>query len=200
MYGLVQSTAPSAEPISLDDVKLRVGVAVGVDSRDETMQGQLDAAIKWVEDRTNRQLCTASWTLTLDRWPRCGTIYIPRAPLRSITSIKYLPADGSAQATWSSSNYRVVTATEPGEVTLAYGQSWPSHYPVSKPIEIIFSAGYGANVAVPETFKQAITLKCAEWWASNPADAQHCARACEALIPALSYGDDFVIYTGEVAA
>ena len=200
MYGLTQSTAPTDEPITLADVKLRSGIATAVGISDESLQSQLDAAVKWVEDRTNRQLCTASWTMVLDCWPTCGMIYIPRAPLRSITSIKYLPADGSAQATWSSANYRVVTSTEPGEVTLAYGQSWPSLYPVNKPIEIIFSAGYGAKIAVPDTFKQAITLKCAEWWATNPADAQQCARACEALVPLLSYGDDFTRYSEEVAA
>ncbi len=85
-------------------------------------------------------------------------------------------------------------------MTLAYGVAWPSLYPVNKPIEIIFSAGYGAKILVPETFKQTIAMKCGEWWATNPADAQHCARSCENLIPALSYGDDFVNYAGEVAA
>lgn len=199
-YGLFQSTAPTDEPISLDDVKLRIGVPVASDIANETMQGQLNAAVKWVENRTNRQLCTASWTMTLDCWPACGKIYTPKAPLRSITTIHYLESTAGASTLWASSNYRVITSTEPGEVTLAYGASWPALYPVNKPITIVFSAGYGAKISVPQDFIQAITLKCAEWWATNPADAQHCARSCEAMIPALSYGDDFVRYGEEVYA
>lgn len=200
-YGLAQTTAPTEDPLSVDEVKLRLGIATAITVTDEMMRSQLKAAIKWVEDRTNRQLCAASWTLTLDRFPWGGApkIYLPRAPLRSVTSIYYLGVDG-VSTLWSSANYRVATNKEPGEITLAFGVAFPSIYLVSNSVTILYSAGYGAAIAVPDTFKQAITLKCGEWWAANERDAAQCERSCQNLITTLGYGDEFTQYGEEMLA
>lgn len=193
MYGLSQTTAPTEDPLTLDEAKLRLGLPLGVGLLDEMMRSQIKAATKLIEDRTNRQFCTASWTLVLDCLPLCRKLPLPRAPLRSVTTFTYLDSAG-ASTVWASSNYRVATTKEPGEVSLAYGVPFPTTYPVDNAISIVYSAGYGAKAAVPELAKQAITAKLGEWWAKDERDARQFAQSCESLITSLSYGDDFVQY------
>lgn len=199
MYSLAQTTAPTTEPLTLDEVKDHLGLAREVSDWDSKLRAQLTAARQDIEDRTNRQFVTATWTLKLNGFAYgTGVIYLPRAPLQSVTSITYLESVAGVSTTWSSSNYRV-SLKEPGEVTLAYGQSFPSLYPVSDAVTIVYVAGYGAASAVPEKVKHAIKMRLSQWWAHSPGDAQSCEKACEALIQSLSYGDDFVRYEPEVA-
>lgn len=194
MYGLAQTTAPTAEPLTLVEVKqhLRRPEEVGAD--DSLLLSQLAAARQDVEDRTNRQLMSASWTLKLDCFPLSGKLYLPRAPLASVTTFHYLESAAGASTLWASSNYRVGTSQEPGEITLAYGVAFPSVYPVSNAITIVYVAGYSTAALVPPKAKQAIKLKLSEWNATTTMEAESCRKAYESLIQSLSYGDDFVAY------
>ena len=92
-------------------------------------------------------------------------ILIP--PVLSVTSIKYLDTAG-VQQTLDSSLYLVDTVA--CCVVPAYGQSWPSLYPVSQPVTVRISCGYGATAAsVPGTIKSAMLLLIAHWYENREA-------------------------------
>ena len=89
---------------------------------------------------------------------------MPRPPLSSVTSLKYIDTAGTQQ-TWSSANYIVDTSCEPGKIRLAYDVSWPDIREQYNGVEIIFVAGYGASgSSVPEVVKHSIRFKVAHWY------------------------------------
>jgi len=106
----------------------------------------------------DRQLCTATWTLKLDSFPPADYIELPRPPLATVTSVKYYDLAGTQQ-TFSSGKYTVDTHSEPGRVVLNYGESWPSIRSQSQAVEVIYTAGYGADdTSVPEALQCALRL------------------------------------------
>jgi len=154
---LVEVTAPSEEPISMEVARLHLRVDHQDD--DALILSLIKAARDWAETFTRRALITQTWRLSLEKWPSSDTIEVPLPPLQSVSSIAYKDKDGT-QSTFSSSSYIVDTDKTPGEIVLAYGESWPggSLYPTS-PIAITFAAGYGASASsVPASIRQAMLL------------------------------------------
>lgn len=138
-------------------------------SEDSLLAGLIQAAREYAEGYQNRALCTQTWELVLDDWPRGDYVDIPLPPLQSITSIKYKDSDGT-ETTWDDANYVVDTDSFVGRIALAYGSSWPSAtlYPVSG-IRIRFVAGYGLAVSVPQMVKNAILLLAAHLYENREA-------------------------------
>lgn len=164
---LVRTTAPTTEPLTLQEVKDHLRLSGTAE--DALLAGYLLAATDLVELQTLRSLITQTWTLTLDDWPAGGIFWLPRPPLASVTSIKYLDTDG-VQQTWSSSNYRVSTGNEPGRITLGYNATLPSLYGVSDQVEVIYTAGYGANGEfVPMPILQAMLLLIGHFYENREA-------------------------------
>lgn len=154
-------TAPYAEPIHLDEAKGHL-LVTGTD-QDALISNLITAARSDCEDFTGRQLVLATYDLYLDYFP--DEIEIPHAPLVSVTSISYEDTAGTTQ-TVTSSDYVVDTVSEPGIITLAYGESWPSTYAEANAIRVRYVAGY----IVPFTAVAAteiITLK-----GRNPTNAE----------------------------
>lgn len=194
-YGLTLYTAATEEPVSILEARAQCSVT-GMEHHDARLNSLNSAARKWAEDYTNRQFCTATWDLQIDRFPYgYGKIYIPRAPLRSITSITYLESAAGASTTLSSSDYRVLTSREPGEVTAAFGVALPSVYPVNGTVTIRFSAGYGAASAVPSQIKDAIKLKLEQLFRiSVGEDANGFEETAMSLLESCRVGDEFHQY------
>lgn len=160
-------TAPAVEPITLTEAKLHCKVDLTTD--DDLITALIVAAREEIERRTWRALITQTLELILSDWPSASAIEIPRAPLQSITSVKYKDRDGN-ETTWDSANYLAGTDSVPGVLALAWDASWPSGdlYPV-EPIRIRFVAGYGLAVAVPQSLKQACLLLVAHWYEAREA-------------------------------
>lgn len=156
-------TAPAAEPITLAEAKAWIRQD---SSDDDTLVASLVTAIReQVEGYLNRALVTQTWDLWMDAF--CD-VEIPRAPLQSVTSITYTDDAGASQ-TLASSVYDVYTYHDaPGQVRLAYSQSWPSTRVVKDAVKIRFVAGYadtspiGANV--PQPIKHGILVTLAEYY------------------------------------
>lgn len=113
---------------------------------------------------TQRALITQTWDLVLDEFPRDGYIEIPKAPLSSITHVKYRDTAGTLQ-TWTSTNYVTEAPAGPrarrGRVALAFGVTWPATYGQANDVQVRFICGYGAASAVPSLLKQAMLLDLA---------------------------------------
>jgi uncharacterized phiE125 gp8 family phage protein len=152
--GLALITAPTDEPITLDEAKEHC--RVDVDDDDNYITSLIAAARRITESMTDRALITQTWRLKLDRFP-CDCIYVPRPPLASVSSITYVDTQGATQ-TWSSTEYRVDTDSYVGRITPAYGYTWPVLLPVINAVTITFVAGYGNADAVPQDLKQAMLM------------------------------------------
>ncbi len=160
-------TPPSVEPVTLVEAKLHCKVDVTTD--DDLITALIVAAREEIERRTWRALVTQTLELILSDWPGADRIELPRAPLQSITSVKYKDKDGN-ETTWPGANYLAGTDSVPGVLALAWNASWPSVdlYPV-EPIRIRFVAGYGLAASVPTSLKQAVLLLVAHWYEQREA-------------------------------
>lgn len=158
-------TAPTSYPITIADARAHVRQDVTDD--DVWLDGAIRAATDYVEAATNRQLITATSALSLDAWPTCGWVDMPRPPLLTVTSVVYVDTAGVSQ-TWAASNYRVSAPAGPragrGRLSLASGVSWPTLDDVADAVTITFTHGYGAAAAVPQALTQAIRLLIAHWY------------------------------------
>lgn len=160
-------TPPATEPLTWPEIAPHL--RADLDSPHQTyIMGLALAARELVEGVQGRALVTQTLEDTFDCWPFAkGYFELARAPLQSVVSITYHDQDGNA-AVWDPANYVVDPAKEPGRVTLAYNQAWPSITLLpSGAITVRYVAGYGNASAVPQRTKQAILLIIGHWYA-NP--------------------------------
>lgn len=186
-------TAPNVEPISLADARdhLRL-VATGspLSHPDDTIVTALILAARQLLDGKagilGRQLITATWELSLDRFPE-NEIKIPLPPLQSIVSVKYDDVNGTEQ-TVSAANYVVDARSEPGWVVPVESFSWPDTMNTINAVRVRFTAGYGnAATNIPEPLIVAMKLLLAHWYQHRTpvivgASAQDLPLSVEALI------------------
>lgn len=149
---------PSAEPITLSEAKSRLSIA---DAEDDTdIPALITAAREQAESYTGRSFITQTIELALDYFP--DEIELPRGPVQSIVSIKYLDRDAVIQtlpgSEYSLDDYSVVPWVLP-----AAGSSWPTTFDASNAVKIQYVAGFGAAAAVPEDIKQALYLAVGHW-------------------------------------
>ena len=86
----------------------------------------------------------------------CEPLVLLYPPLSSVTSVKYYDSDNTLQ-TLDSSVYLVDTYSEPGTITLAPNQSWPSVKDRVNAVQVEYVAGYGTSSSdVPEEARQTI--------------------------------------------
>ena len=151
---LTLATAPVIEPVTV--AQARAHLRIDGNDHDDVIAQLVRAARRRAEAHTRRALVTQTWDLTLDDFP-LWQIDVPRPPLQSVTHIKYIDTAG-VQQTLSSVLYTVDTKSEPGRITPAYGQSWPTARDQVNAVEVRFVAGFGMDSAVPDDIKSAILL------------------------------------------
>lgn len=106
---------------------------------DTLINALISAATGHVESWCRRALVKQTRKLVLDCF---SPVIVPqRSPLRSVSSIQYLDTAGDLQ-TLSSSRYRVDTYSAPGRIVPAYGDAWPSTYPVPNAVIVTYIAGH----------------------------------------------------------
>lgn len=171
-------TAPRVEPVSLAEVKRWCKVDLDLHADDATLTSLITDVRQEIDGRAGwlgRALCTQTWDLYLDRFPRAGdrlfapdaeaeAIVVPLPPLQSVTSITYVATDGTS-TTLSSSLYSVDIVSEPGRIVPAYGQTWPSTRDQVNAVIVRFVAGYGTAAQVPEGIKTYIKAMVAHLYA-----------------------------------
>lgn len=205
MYGLTLQTAPTHEPVTPAEVKKHVEVAVTDTNHDATLDLLLQAARQMVEDRTGRQLVTATWDLVLDHFPSASDpIRLPKSPAVSVTSITYVDQDGDAQV-WASDNYVVSTSREPAEIRCAYGEVYPVPRIQPDAVTVQFVAGYGDAEDVPAGIKALILLIVGHWFETREAVvtgtiATKIPLAADSLFEQYTVGEEFTDYACRAAS
>jgi len=155
-------TGPSVEPVTVDEVKTSTHVSHSAE--DALILSWVKAARRLAEEYQWRAYITQTLELSFDKFPTIP-IELPRAPLQSLTSIKYTDYEGTETTLYETGNtdmFIVDTAGDPGRVDLAYGESWPSVTLLSlSPVKVRFVAGYGDSADdVPDNVKDAIMMYC----------------------------------------
>lgn len=169
---------PTDEPLTIDELKLHI--ASTQPDEDRLIDSARMVAREAAESFLCRGLMTQTWVFKVSEW--ADVLHLPMAaPLQSVTSITYYDAN-NAQQTLSSSVYEVDTTSEPGRITLATGQSWPSIYSREWPIAITYVVGWTTAERVPELIKQGIRYHVAAAdmdRVGGSADAEAGRRAAE---------------------
>lgn len=149
------TTPPATDPIAAADVEAALRISSGFDST--TITRLIPAAVRQVETDTDRSLITQTITGKFDHWPSDGVIKLPKPPFGSVSSLKYYDTDGSEQTLAENTDYEVKTSGDSGRIVVVPSGSWPSvQSDKVEPIEVIYTAGYGANATdVPDDLREA---------------------------------------------
>lgn len=172
-------TPPVIEPITLDEA-LEAARITADDGANDTIERLIGVARDHAESRTGRQLVEATRKWLLDGFPALFEIKIPRAPLQSVTTVRYRDAAGDWQTMVEGTDYIVDTeqgGTSPEEVSgigriyLPAGVTWPDTYDDDNTVEIIFVCGYPVTDGVsttPKTIKAAMGFYIADAYDGVP--------------------------------
>jgi uncharacterized phiE125 gp8 family phage protein len=154
--------APTADVVTRTAAKAHLRVD-DTDS-DALIDGYLAAAVSYVEQFTGLRL--ASQTVKLRAWglEDC-TFRLPAAPIQSITSIKYLDANGAEQTLDPTTYVSDLHGIHP-TISRAFDKVWPAHIVQLGSVTITAVCGY-ADGTVPTAITQAIQLMVGDWFANR---------------------------------
>jgi uncharacterized phiE125 gp8 family phage protein len=165
---LVRTVEPTDTPVSLDEVR-RDRRIIDRDM-DDILLGLIPESVEHAETFLRRQIMTATYRYSLDRFPGQGhvadhgllagldAIEAPRPPLQSVTSLKYIDGDSVQQTLVEGVDYDVDADSEPGRIVPSFGKTWPISRGHVNDVELIFVAGYASAAVVPPTIKRAVRL------------------------------------------
>lgn len=158
--GLKLITPPGAEPVTLDEIKLDLGITWA--DQDTRLTALIAAAREACEHEIGRALITQTWELVLDAFP--AAIRLPHPPAQSVASVKYIDPDGVLQ-TLSAPSYQLDNYLEPAYVMPAYGLTWPATRAEPNAVRVQYVAGFGEGGAdVPENLKLWVRLQAAHFF------------------------------------
>jgi uncharacterized phiE125 gp8 family phage protein len=109
-----------AVPVLLADMKLYMKVTAAAD--DDLITSMLAAATTWGENYTGREFRANTWTLLTDDFSDRMCLY--RAPVATITTIKYLVSD--VLTTIANTVYYLKKNLQFAEILLKEDQLWPT--------------------------------------------------------------------------
>jgi uncharacterized phiE125 gp8 family phage protein len=160
-------TAPEDEPLTLAEAKAHLRVESTDD--DTLITSLISSAREAVEGHTQRSLMLQTWELALPAFPTvCRAdaslylfaIQIPKGPLSSITSVKYVDESGVLQ-TMDEADYQPDDHSEPPQLVPAYGTTWPATRAQPNAVLIRYVAGYAEAENVPAQIKAWMKLRIA---------------------------------------
>ena len=157
------------EPITLAEAKLHL--RVDDTAEDALITALISAARETCEDRIEGTIPVTVWRLTLDAFP--DAIKLPRGPVASVESVKYLDAAGVEQ-TLSPLDYLVDTASMQGYIVPAYGKAWPETRGQINAVTVEYTAG---SAAAQHALKAWMLLAIGEMFANREASAERPAVA-----------------------
>lgn len=158
LISTVADGSPSVLPITLDYAKLHIRALGTVD--DPLINVWIQAAASYFEEQTGRAILTQTHEVSCDRFPFFGAsgmyqrIELPKPPLQSVTSVKYIDCNGALQSysTGGSPDTPYWTTSAPagpyarrGFVEPLFGNRWPTAQLQTGSVRIRYVAGYGST-------------------------------------------------------
>lgn len=147
---LTRITDATEEPITLAEAKLHLRVDHSAD--DQLIGALITAARQAAEERMQRSILPQTWEKRLDLFP--SGIELPRGPVVSITSIKFLDTAGALQ-TLDPADYQLDNTSDYlGWVVPAVDVDWPDTQENINAVRVRYLAGWANPAAVPAAIKQ----------------------------------------------
>lgn len=137
-------TAPTTLAVDLATAKLELRAQSG-NIEDSLLTRYITAATERAEHETGRAVMDQEWELILDEFP-AAEIELAKPPVRSITSVTYLDANGALQ-TLAGSAYALDADLLPAWLFPAVGTSWPATQAVANAVRVRFRCGYATTAA-----------------------------------------------------
>jgi len=170
-------TGPAQEPVTRRELKAQLRITHT--NEDDLLDDLIADARQELEDTTGLAFITQVWRLTLDHWPcaderwwdgvrqtamsevyagrALGDLTIPRYPLVSVDSVTVYDEGGTPTTVTVADVFNVDTQRVRGRLTLQRGATWPVALRANNAIEIVYTAGYGADsTEVPAPLKRAV--------------------------------------------
>lgn len=167
--GLVLTTPPTGEPVSLTTAKNHLRIELTDTSEDDLITALIAAARQEAEETAQASLLAQSWTATFDGFPLSRRpLPLVRGPVTAITSIHYLDPS-SADQTMSSSLYLLDRRERSDSVRLAANTDWPATAVQSAAVTVVYAAGYGAATDVPGPLISAMLLRIGDLYRNREA-------------------------------
>lgn len=154
-----RASAPDDLPVTISEARSYVVLGDETD-RDTVLRGLIVTARDWIEDVA--RTCLVDTVVSQKfQWFPCGQfarLPLCREPVRSITSITYVDADGATQ-TWSNTNYKLEAGLNPPSVMLKGGKEWPTISTTEPwPITVTYAAGPAVGSSCRGGFRDAVLL------------------------------------------
>jgi len=170
---LIQTVAPTVEPVDLAEIKLFLRLSTVVTTEDDLLTAYQKVARKQAENYTHRQINKATWELSLDAFPS-SAILLPRGPLTTVNqsvAISYTDSSYTTQSLSSGSTFFSVDISNTipriyPSFNSSNENSWSDIEIANIPnvIKITYTSGYSSVVSsattrVPDEIKQYIKLR-----------------------------------------
>lgn len=151
-------TGPSAEPLSVDEVKAHLRVDAPDD--DALINALITAVRQYCEQITARSLVAQKWSFVMDSFysQDSQVVYLEKGPITAIDSITYTDMGGVTQ-TMPATDYAVDLSGTLARITPRFGKIWPITLPQIASAAVNFTAGYGAAIDVPQGLKSWMKLR-----------------------------------------
>lgn len=189
--GLIQTTPPAIEPLTLDQAKDHLRVDQDVNDDDAIIASLIVAAREYAEAYTHRALITQEWQLTLDEFPRAHhyaermprEFRLPKPKLQSVGSITYVD-DSDVTQTLDPALYIVDATSVTGRIALVRHACWPWAWRQANSVTVPFTCGYGDTADdVPAAIKQAMLLSIGSWYENRESVIVSVGRSLVAEVP-----------------
>jgi uncharacterized phiE125 gp8 family phage protein len=146
--------------VSLALAKSQLRLESSYTFEDVLIGSYIDAAIKDSENYTGGFINPAVVTLNYSEFE--SEIVLEQYPVSSITAVRYLPEDGSAELTLASDKYELLLKNGK-QYTIAFADDLPQTIKNNKAVTIVLAAGLTANT-IPPPVIQAVLLKISDMY------------------------------------
>ena len=134
--GLIVTTPPTVWPVLLAEAKQHLRVSAS--DEDAQIGVLIKSAVRHIENTLGRTLAVQSYRLTLDAF--ADAIELPRGPVASVESVKYIDVNGAEQ-TIPTSVYTVDVVSRKQWVVLNAGETWPETLDAINVVTVDYTAG-----------------------------------------------------------
>jgi len=176
---LPYSVTSSSETVLLSEAKAHLNV---LDDTDDTYIASLITVARTAaEAHTKLDLVPKTVVWYLNDFPAGEIELRDHTPLRSVTTIHYLDADGTTAAV-STGDFNYDIYSEPPRIYEGYDDTWPTVYPYMDAVNnvtITYASGY-TTATLPPQAKQAILIMVSDMYEHRESVAPgHLARPVE---------------------
>lgn len=163
MYRPVQTAAPDATPLTIEEAKKHLNVEHADD--DSYIESLIAAAVARLDGRAGilrRCLMTQTWRQDFDCFAR--SLLLPLEPVSAIGSVTYKDASGVTQ-TVAPSSYALLEEDIGPVVRFVQAFTVPAVADDGPAVSVTFTAGYGDEPEdVPQPIRHALLLLIADWY------------------------------------